>query len=77
MTTGNQTYNHMDRPCVVLFDTRDSSLKGVLAGRFGPPLSRADRESLSANPGFRRSGGRAGPAVRDALSRGMVHPGGW
>ena len=37
MTTGNQTYNHMDRPCVVLFDTRDSSLKGVLAGRFGPP----------------------------------------
>ncbi len=34
-SAGNQTYRHMGRPCVVLFDTRDSSLKGVLVGRFG------------------------------------------
>lgn len=34
-STENQTYDHMGRPCVVLFDTRDASLKGVLVGRFG------------------------------------------
>ena len=34
-STDNQTYDHMGRPCVVLFDTADASLKGVLVGRFG------------------------------------------
>ena len=34
-STENQTYDHAGRPCVVLFDTGDSSLKGVLVGRFG------------------------------------------
>lgn len=34
-TTDTQTYHGMGRPAVVLFDTRDASLKGILVGRFG------------------------------------------
>lgn len=47
----NQTYDHAGRPCVVLFDTRDSSLKGVLVGRFGVngvPATRATQLRTSA-----------------------------
>ena len=47
----NQTYDHMGRPCVVLFDTRDASLKSVLAGRFGVkgvPATRATQLRTSA-----------------------------
>ncbi len=50
-STGNQTYHHMGRPCVVLFDTRDASLKGVLAGRCGVkgvPATRATQLRTSA-----------------------------
>lgn len=34
-SAGTQTYHGMGRPCVVLYDTKDASLKGVLVGRFG------------------------------------------
>ena len=47
----NQTYDHAGRPCVVLFDTRDSSLKGILVGRFGVkgvPATRATQLRTSA-----------------------------
>lgn len=47
----NQTYDHMGRPCVVLFDTRDASLKGVLVGRFaveGVAATRATQLRTSA-----------------------------
>ena len=50
-STENQTYDHAGRPCVVLFDTRDSSLKGVLVGRFGVtgvPATRATQLRTSA-----------------------------
>ena len=55
----NQTYDHMGRPCVVLFDTRDASLKGVLAGRFGLgdlPATRATqlRTAATSAVGTRR-----------------------
>ena len=50
-STDNQTYDHMGRPCVVLFDTADASLKGVLVGRFGVkgvPATRATQLRTSA-----------------------------
>jgi len=34
-STTTQTYHSMGRPCVILYDTADASLKGVLVGRFG------------------------------------------
>jgi len=34
-SAATQTYHGMGRPCVVLYDTKDASLKGILVGRFG------------------------------------------
>lgn len=42
-STATQTYHSMGLPCVILYDTRDASLKGILVGRFGLKEIKATR----------------------------------
>lgn len=70
----NQTYDHMGRPCVVLFDTGDASLKGILVGRFGIkglPTTRATQLRTSATSAV----GTRHLARKDAAVLGLLGAG--
>lgn len=73
-STATQTYHGMGRPCVILYDTADASLKGVLVGRFGLAEIEAARPTPMRTAATSAVGTRH-LARRDARVLGLIGAG--